>query len=152
MTSDWNQPQPARRVYVLRLLRFWHLFLFWFAFCFSFFLLVCFSVGVAFVFCVFVIQTNKLFSRLLLREVSVCVTSPKCKGFRTVTTGKQGAEVPTSLPLPTKLGDVWQGYRSGTPDLRTCFCWHGCLRAQIAANMLTKPRALDATFLLLLSC
>ena len=23
----------------------------------------------------------------------------------------QGAEVPTSLPLPTQLSDVWQGYR-----------------------------------------
>ena len=38
---------------------------------------------------------------------------------------KQGAEVPTSLPLPTKLSDVWQGYRSGTPDLRTAFAGMG---------------------------
>ena len=33
---------------------------------------------------------------------------------------KQGAEVPMSFPLPTKLDDMWQGYKSGTPDLRTC--------------------------------
>ena len=26
-----------------------------------------------------------------------------------------------SFPLPTKLDDMWQGYKSGTPDLRTCF-------------------------------
>ena len=31
----------------------------------------------------------------------------------------QGAEVPISLPLPTKLGDKWQGYDSGTPESRT---------------------------------
>ena len=33
---------------------------------------------------------------------------------------QQGPEVPMSLTLPTKLGDVWQVYRSGTPGLRTC--------------------------------
>ena len=32
----------------------------------------------------------------------------------------QGAEVPMSLPLLTKLSDMRQGYRSGTPDLCTC--------------------------------
>ena len=31
----------------------------------------------------------------------------------------QGAEVPMSLRLPTKLGDVWQGYDSETPESRT---------------------------------
>jgi hypothetical protein len=33
---------------------------------------------------------------------------------------KQGAEVPMSLPLPTKMSDMWQGYESRTLDLRTC--------------------------------
>ena len=53
------------------------------------------------------------------RGLGVCVDllnrSKTCRVF-----WQQGAEVPMSFPLPTKLDDMWQGYKSGTPDLRTC--------------------------------
>ena len=85
--------------------------------------------------CLSICLSTSMYLSLYPFFFGVCVYTVITNGFsschRSCTIQKKAgaswyAEVPMSLPLPTKLGDMWYGYRSGTPDLRTCYsfnCW-----------------------------